>query len=82
MKTALQELNRLADESKADRLSDDQRDAITELENAGAHVYVAHDFQGFYDWFVAEFLTAPFAYPAHQLKRAGKPTTAPDPLIS
>ncbi|NDU95246.1 VRR-NUC domain-containing protein [Spirosoma terrae] len=44
-----------------DRLSEEQREAINDLENAGASVFVAGDFQGFYDWFQKEFQTAPFA---------------------
>ena len=36
-----------------DRLSDDQKEAIGELERVGAKVYTAKDFQGFYDWFNA-----------------------------
>ena len=34
-----------------DRLSDDQKEAIADLEKAGAWVYTAKDFQGFFDWF-------------------------------
>lgn len=37
----------------ADRLSDAQKRAITCLKRAGACVYVARDFQSFYDWFTA-----------------------------
>lgn len=37
-----------------DRLSDDQKEAIGELERAGAKVYTAKDFQGFFDWFNAQ----------------------------
>ena len=44
-----------------DRLSDDQKQAISDLQQAGASVFVATTFQGFYDWFIAEFQTAPFA---------------------
>ena len=44
-----------------DRLSDAQKATHTALTNAGAAVYVAHDFQGFYDWFTKHFLTPPFA---------------------
>lgn len=44
-----------------DRLSDDQREAIAELEKAGAAVLVASDFQSFHDWFQVRFLTPPFA---------------------
>ena len=36
-----------------DRLSDDQKQAISDLQQAGASVFVARDFQGFYDWFNA-----------------------------
>ncbi|GAB3931867.1 VRR-NUC domain-containing protein [Larkinella terrae] len=43
-----------------DRLSDVQKQTITQLKQAGAWVYVADNFQGFYDWFKAEFLTSPF----------------------
>ncbi|XWW48381.1 VRR-NUC domain-containing protein [Fibrella sp. USSR17] len=34
-----------------DRLSTDQREAIADLKKAGAAVYIANDFQGFFDWF-------------------------------
>lgn len=44
-----------------DTLSDDQKKAIAELQQAGAAVFVASDFDAFETWFVAEFLTAPFA---------------------
>ncbi len=44
-----------------DALSSDQKQAISDLKQAGASVYVATTFQGFYDWFIAEFQTAPFA---------------------
>jgi fructoselysine-6-P-deglycase FrlB-like protein len=44
-----------------DSLSQDQKDAIAELEKAGAKVFVAQDFNSFRDWFAAEFLTPPFA---------------------
>lgn len=43
-----------------DRLSDVQKQTITQLKQAGAWVYVAATFQDFYDWFKAEFLTPPF----------------------
>ncbi|MFD1144549.1 VRR-NUC domain-containing protein [Larkinella insperata] len=43
-----------------DRLSDVQKQTIHQLEQAGAWVYVADSFQGFYDWFKVEFLTPPF----------------------
>lgn len=43
-----------------DRLSDVQKQTITQLKQAGAWVYVADTFQGFYDWFTIEFLTPPF----------------------
>lgn len=33
-----------------DRLSDDQREAIGELQASGAEVYISGDFEGFYDW--------------------------------
>ena len=36
-----------------DRLSDDQKQAISDLQQAGARCYTARDFQGFYDWFNA-----------------------------
>ena len=36
-----------------DRLSDDQKPAISDLQQAGASVFVARDFQTFYDWFNA-----------------------------
>lgn len=45
----------------ADRLSDAQKETIANLEKAGASVFIARDFQTFYDWFAAQFLTAPFA---------------------
>ena len=44
-----------------DTLSNYQQQAIIDLEHAGACVYIAHDFQGFYDWFTKWFLTPPFA---------------------
>ena len=34
-----------------DRLSEIQRKRIAELEEAGAKVFVAHDFEGFFEWF-------------------------------
>lgn len=37
----------------AGRLSDVQKKAIADLVRAGASVYIAKDFQGFYDWFTA-----------------------------
>lgn len=43
-----------------DRLSVDQKQAISDLERAGASVYVCRNFQEFYDWF-AEFTRPPFA---------------------
>lgn len=45
----------------ADRLSAVQKETISDLEKAGASVYVSHSFAGFYAWFTAEFLTPPFA---------------------
>ena len=36
-----------------DRLSDVQKETIADLEKAGAVIYIAHTFQGFYDWFTA-----------------------------
>lgn len=39
----------------ADRLSDVQKATISDLIKSGASVYVARDFQGFYDWYVALF---------------------------
>lgn len=44
-----------------DYLSNDQKHALADLQRAGAAVYVARSFQGFHDWFTAEFLTPPFA---------------------
>ena len=44
-----------------DTLSQDQKKAIAELQQAGARVFVASDFTSFENWFIAEFLTAPFA---------------------
>ena len=44
-----------------DSLSQTQKDTISDLENAGAACHVSKDFQGFYDWFTAHFLTPPFA---------------------
>ncbi len=44
-----------------DRLSDDQKEAIAALQKAGASVYIAQNFQSFFDWFAERFLTAPFA---------------------
>ncbi|GAB3501045.1 hypothetical protein GCM10027341_27280 [Spirosoma knui] len=38
-----------------DRLSDDQREAIALLNKAGARCFIASDFQGFYDWLMAQF---------------------------
>ncbi len=43
-----------------DRLSDDQKEAIRRLRAAGAAVYVATDFQGFWDWYQFEFCRSPF----------------------
>lgn len=43
-----------------DRLSEVQKQAISDLEKAGAWVYVAHTFESFKEWFTAQFLTAPF----------------------
>ena len=40
-----------------DRLSEDQKQAISDLKQAGASVFIAQDFQTFYDWFNA--LTRP-----------------------
>ncbi|MBO0937866.1 VRR-NUC domain-containing protein [Fibrella sp. HMF5335] len=34
-----------------DQLSNDQKEAIADLQKSGAAVYVARDFQGFFDWF-------------------------------
>ena len=45
----------------ADGLSDVKKGTISDLQSEGARVYVARDFQSFYDWFTAEFLTPPFA---------------------
>ena len=42
-----------------DKLSTDQKKAIDELEQAGAAVFVAHDFESFSGWFTAEFLASP-----------------------
>ena len=39
-----------------DFLSDVQKQTISDLNRAGARVYVAYDFQGFIDWFTAQFL--------------------------
>lgn len=44
-----------------DTLSKDQKKAIAELEEAGAAVFVAHDFDSFSLWFTAEFLSSPTA---------------------
>jgi hypothetical protein len=44
-----------------DTLSGDQRKAIAELEQAGACVFVAKDFESFQRWFTDQFLIAPFA---------------------
>ena len=44
-----------------DRLSDDQKATIADLEKSGAGVFVAHNFDSFKDWFVRQFLTPPFA---------------------
>ncbi|MBD2705372.1 VRR-NUC domain-containing protein [Spirosoma sp. BT702] len=44
-----------------DTLSKDQKKAIAELQQAGAAVFIAHDFDSFQAWFQAEFLTPPFA---------------------
>lgn len=42
-----------------DRLSNDQKEAIADLQRAGAAVYIASDFQGFFDWFNG-FVQPPF----------------------
>lgn len=42
-----------------DKLSDGQKQTITDLQRAGAWVYVAHDFQSFVDWFTVQFPTSP-----------------------
>lgn len=42
-------------------LSQQQKETISDLQKAGAAVYVAKDFAGFLQWFTAEFLTPPFA---------------------
>lgn len=42
-----------------DRLSDGQKQTIAALKGAGAWVCVAQDFQGFVDWFTAQFPTHP-----------------------
>jgi hypothetical protein len=44
-----------------DILSGDQKKAIAELEQAGAGVFVAKDFDSFQRWFADQFLNAPFA---------------------
>lgn len=44
-----------------DRLSVDQKNAIDELEKAGAVVFVAHDFDSFVTWFTDEFAAARLA---------------------
>ena len=41
-----------------DRLSDVQKQTIAALEQAGAWVYVAHNFEGFQEWFTAHSLNA------------------------
>ncbi|GAB3639718.1 VRR-NUC domain-containing protein [Spirosoma arcticum] len=43
-----------------DRLSEVQNETISDLQRAGASVYIARDFQSFYNWFTAQFLTPPF----------------------
>ena len=43
-----------------DRLSEDQKQTISDLQQAGASVFITGDFQTFYDWFTTEFLTPPF----------------------
>jgi hypothetical protein len=42
-----------------DRLSDEQKQAIQELQAAGAAVFIAADFQQFHEWFNGEFTTPP-----------------------
>ena len=44
-----------------DRLSDDQEQTISDLQQAGASVFLARDFAGFLHLFTAKFLTPPFA---------------------
>lgn len=44
-----------------DVLSDQQKQTISRLEQAGAWVYIAHEFAEFEQWFQTQFLTAPFA---------------------
>jgi VRR-NUC domain len=41
-----------------DRLSSEQQQAIEELQAAGAAVFIAPDFQTFYQWFLTEFSTS------------------------
>ncbi|MVM40381.1 VRR-NUC domain-containing protein [Spirosoma sp. HMF3257] len=43
-----------------DKLSAVQKQTIADLERAGAWVYIAHTFEGFQEWFTAQFLTPPF----------------------
>lgn len=45
-----------------DRLSDDQKEAIALLRAAGAAVYVAATFQGFYEWFPSLSNKEPLPY--------------------
>ncbi|GAB2542814.1 VRR-NUC domain-containing protein [Spirosoma aerophilum] len=44
-----------------DKLSEVQKQTISDLERAGARVYVAQTFEGFQEWFTAYFSTPPFA---------------------
>ncbi|MCC5612897.1 VRR-NUC domain-containing protein [Nostoc sp. CHAB 5834] len=41
-----------------DTLSQEQNEAIRDLQQAGARVFVANTFTGFYDWFTAQFPTS------------------------
>ncbi len=43
-----------------DQLSDEQREAIADLTKAGAVVFVASNFQDFYEWYQREFCTVEF----------------------
>ena len=41
--------------------TDTQKQTLTRLQQAGAYVHSATDYQGFIEWFTAQFLTPPFA---------------------
>lgn len=66
-----------------DRLSDAQKATVSALVRAHAYVYVARDFQGFYDWYQTFIAVIPPAAPTPYFARHPIPDRAtPDiPLL-